>query len=128
MNDPWNPTSSEVREWAFDPNAPEPTQELVLSRTQHEPVYLDLASGESCPRRRYFPSLLYFMVGDAVRSDFHSRPHPTIKGFINRGDDFDHPDIRLWQKGSRDLLARPDSFEYNQWCGGFRQWVALPPA
>lgn len=63
-------------------------------------------------------SVLYLIVGDAVRSQFRSRPRPVVEGFIDRGDEYDHPSIKLWQKRSRELLRHPDSFDYTLWCAG----------
>ena len=117
---PWNPSSSEIREWAFDPESLAPCEDwdLALSWAQDERVYLDLASDDSCPKRRFFLSLIYLMVGDAVRSDFNVRPRPIIEGFIALGDEYRHHDIQLWQRRSRLLLLNPDSFDYADWCGG----------
>jgi hypothetical protein len=118
--DPLHPTPDEIREWAYDVDALEPCQDwdLVLSWVQHEPVFLELASDDSCPSRRYFLSLIYLMVGDAVRTSFRNRPRPLIEAFIARGDQYDHPDIKRWQVRSRELLKRPELFNYERWCAG----------
>jgi len=120
MLDPWNPTPDEIREWAYTPGALEPCQdwELALAWTRHERALLELASDESCPARRYILSVLYRIVGDAVRSDFRSPARPIIEGFIRRGDEYRHPDIARWQARSEELLHRPELFDYEQWCGG----------
>jgi hypothetical protein len=62
--------------------------------------------------------VLYFIVGNAVRRDFSSQPRPIIEALIDRGQDYDHPDICLWQKRSRDLLTNPKLFDSALWCGG----------
>lgn len=120
VHDPSNPAPDEVRAWAYDADAPEPCYDwdLMLCWVQHEPAYLELASDESCPKRRYFLAVLYLMVGDAVRTKFRSRPRPIVEGLIARGDAYSHPDIRLWQKRSSELLEVPERFDYEQWCGG----------
>ena len=68
VHDPWNPMPDEVREWAYDAEALAPCEDwdLALSWAQHERAYLELASDEACPKRRYFLAVLYLMVGDAV--------------------------------------------------------------
>lgn len=120
VNDPWNPSSSEIREWAFDADSLAPCEDwdLALSWAQDERVYLSLASDDSCPKRRFFLSVIYLMVGDAVRSKFNVRSRPIIEGFIALGDEYRHPDIQSWQTRSRRLLANPDLFDYADWCGG----------
>jgi hypothetical protein len=88
----------------------------ALCWAQHERAYLELASDEACPKRRYFLGVLYLMVGDAVRTGFRSRPRPIIEGLIARGDGYAHPDIKLWQERSRQLLKHPELFDYGNWC------------
>lgn len=118
--DPWNPQPEEIRAWAYDPNAEEPTQDfdLALSWSRHEKAYLDLASDPACPTRRYFLRVLYLIVGDAVRTGHRSVPEPVVRGFVERGGAYDHPDIRRWQERSRELMADPDRFDYQLWCAG----------
>lgn len=123
MNDPWQPTPDEVREWAnntTDPWANEPCEDwpLALTWSRHERPYLELASDESCPSRDYMLFILYFVVGHAVRDEFKSTPQPVVEGFIRHGDDFPHQNIREWQHRSRELLNQLETFDYKQWCGG----------
>ena len=120
MIDPWNPTPDEIRAWAYTPGAVEPCQDwdLALSWSLHEKALLETASDDSCPNRRYMLAVLYLVVGDAVRSDLRTRPRPVIEGFLDRAGQYDHPDIRLWERRSRELLANPARFDYECWCGG----------
>jgi hypothetical protein len=118
--DPWNPEPDEIRAWAYDADAmcPEQDFDLALSWAGHEKAYLELAQHEACPKRRFFLGVLYLMVGDAVRTRFHVAPEPVVRGLIEHGNDYDHPEIRLWQERSRALLANRDLFDYDLWCGG----------
>lgn len=120
MIDPWNPTPNEIRTWAYAPDAVEPCQDwdLALSWSLHEKVLLETASDEACPNRRYLLRVLYLIVGDAIRTDFHTRQRSIIEGLVARGDEYGHPDIRTWQQRSRELLASPALFNYDLWCGG----------
>jgi len=126
MIDPWNPTPQEIRSWAYDPDADEPCQDwdLALSWLQDESVYLSLATDDACPKRRFFLSLLYLMVGDAVRTDFRACPKPIVTGLIEQGSEYSHPDIIAWQRRSRELLANPATFQYDAWCGGQLAYAA----
>lgn len=118
--DPWNPQPEEIRAWAYEPDAVEPTQDfdLALSWSRHEKAYLDLASDPACPSRRYFLRVLYLVVGDAVRTGYRTVPEPVVRGFVEQGSRYEHPDIREWQARSRALMADPTRFDYERWCAG----------
>jgi hypothetical protein len=120
MHDPWNPSPDEIREWAYCPDAQDPCQDwdLAMLWSGHEKALLDCASDSACPNQNRMLSVLYFVVGDAVRSKFRSRARPIIEGFIDRGDQYPHPSIKLWQSRSRALLRDPSSFEFQAWCCG----------
>jgi hypothetical protein len=120
MHDPWNPSPDEIREWAYTPGAIEPCQDwdLALARTRHERALLELTSDNACPARRFILSVLYSVVGDAVRTGFRSTPRPVIEGFVRRAGEYRHPDLARWQARSEEVLRRPETLDYNQWCGG----------
>jgi hypothetical protein len=119
MHNPWNPSVDDIRQWAYDLGALAPCQdwELALEWAQHERLYLDLASDESCPKWRFFLGVLYLMVGDAVRTQFRNQPRALIEAFIARGEDYTDLHIKHWQKRSRELLEHPEQFDYRKWCG-----------
>ena len=120
MNNPWNPSATEIEEWAFNKKVPEPVQDwqLALSWKMEEELYLDLASNPKCPKRQYFLSVLYLIVGDAVRTDYRNLEKPIVEGFVNRGEKYEHPDIQLWVERSRKLIKNPSLFHHGKWCGG----------
>ena len=120
MKHPWNPSNAELREWAFDADSeiPHTDFDLALTWLGDERLYFSLAADDSCPKRRFFLSLLYFMVGHAVRTRFRDWPRPIIDGMVANGDNYSHADIRTWQQRSRELLANPDAFDYDDWCSG----------
>ncbi len=120
MEDPWNPSVSEIEKWAFDPQSFEPVQDwdLALCWKREEKLYLDFAANERCPKRKYFLHILYLIVGDAVRGNFRNVPKPVIQGFIERGKGYPHPDIQAWMYRSTDLLKNPSLFNYDDWCAG----------
>ena len=105
--DPWNPTSAEVRAWAYTPGAMYPCEDwdLSLSWIGHERDYLEFASDSACPNREFFLHVLYLMVGDVVRTAYRNVPEPVLKGFIDLGKNADNEDLLLWHK--RSLLVSP---------------------
>jgi hypothetical protein len=120
MHDPWNPSPDEIRDWAYTPDAEDPCEDwdLALSWSGHEKALLDCATDEACPNRLRMLRVLYFIVGNAVRSDFSSKPRPIVEGLVARADECSHPSVRLWQRRSYELLRDPSRFEYDAWCSG----------
>jgi hypothetical protein len=118
--DAFNPSSTEVRQWALDPDAEEPGEDwdITLAKTRHELDYLELASDPKCPKRRFFLHVLYLIVGDAARYGFKSPTEPVIRGFLDRAATYRHPDIQLWRQRSLALLKNPGSVDYGLWCAG----------
>lgn len=55
ITDNVNPTPDEVREWGYDEDLylMEQDEDLLLYRTSHAPVLLELAADPSCPKRYY---------------------------------------------------------------------------
>ncbi len=104
--DPWNPSSSEVRAWAYAPDGMQPCQDwdLSLSWGGHERDYLEFAADPACPSQRFFLHVLYLMVGDAVRSGYHSVPEATVRGFIDLAAHHQSPELRLWRERALILL------------------------
>lgn len=115
-----DPTPEQIRAWAATPAAVEPVQDwhLVISWLPYEQLYLELAADDGCPNRRYFLALLYLMVGDAVRTQFRARPEHAVLYLLECGRAFSHPDLDAWLRRSRQLLRRPETFDYDAWCAG----------
>ena len=120
MRDPWNPSSDDVRAWAREADAVEPCEDwdLALSGARHDAAYLELASDPACPARGYLLSVLYLIVGDAVRSGFRTAGRADIEALLARGAGYPHPDIARWRRRSAELLAHPETFSYEAWCAG----------
>ena len=120
MNDPWNPTSAEVREWAYTADATAPCEDwmLALDWAEYVPLYVEFASDPRCPNRGYFLNVLYFMVGNAVRTDFRNHPEPVVHGWLKLAPGTRIPDLALWAQRARALLRTPESFKYEEWCNG----------
>jgi hypothetical protein len=120
MDNPWNPSAEEVRAWARDPEAVEPVEDwqLALSDARHDALYLELAADDSCAAQRYLLGVLYLIVGDAVRTDFRSAARDDVEALLVRANAYQHPEVRVWQRRSRDLLAGRLAFDYDSWCAG----------
>jgi len=114
----WNPSSTEVRVWAYDAMADEPCQDwdLALCWAGHERDYLNFAADSACPRRAFFLHIIYQMVGNAVRSQFRATPEPIVRGFIELAATSKNADLRVWRERSLRLLRHPSEFDYEFWC------------
>lgn len=120
ISDPYNPTPDEIRGWAFTVDAVEPVQDwdLMLATSPYESLYLELASDYACPNQGYFLALLYLIVGDAVRTAFRNTSEGHLRGLLERSRSYKHPAVKAWRHRARELLKRPESFDYALWCAG----------
>jgi hypothetical protein len=121
LSSPYKPAGADIEKWASDPFAVEPIDDwnLVLAQQPHLELYLRLAASSECPKAHYFLTLLYLIVGKAVRSDYATRPRYEIEHLLAVADaDYTEPQIRLWTKRSVRLIANPAIFNYTDWCGG----------
>ncbi len=119
MHEPWNPTTFEVREWAYTDNAVAPCEDwdLALNWAAYVPVYMDFVADPACPNCEYFLHILYFMVGYAVRNKFQSTPQPIVEGWLDTQQKFSCSELETWAERSRQVLEDPESFDYEYWCG-----------
>lgn len=124
MNEPCNPQRDELLAWAQDASAVDPVQDwdLLLAHSPFEDDYLQLASQADCPKRQTFLSVLYLIVGDAVRTGYQSRSLAEIEALLCKGEN--SPQLQTWIRRSRALIARPDTFHYDDWCLG--GWAGKP--
>jgi hypothetical protein len=118
IQDPANPTDAELRQWAFsDELWPMQDFDLMVADLQRLPLVLELASS---PKRAFFVHCLYLAVGDAARTSFNTVSREGVESALDRaatiapGD----PAIGRWIEDSRELLASPKSFDYEEWCDG----------
>ena len=120
MTDPSHSVAEEIRHWAFDAKAPEPTQDfdLMLLNVGHPEMYLELAADPECPKANYFLGILYLTVGDAVSTGYQTASREVVADLIAKGAA--HPAFQLntWAKRSRELMENPHLFDYEAWCGG----------
>jgi hypothetical protein len=118
--DPWNPSSTEIRAWAYRADAVEPCEDwtLALSWARHERDYLEFAADPRCPNADFFLHLVYFIVGKAVHSEFRPEPEPVIRGFIDLAANTRSRRLRLWRERALQLLKHPADFDYAAWCAG----------
>jgi hypothetical protein len=72
------------------------------------------------PKRPFFFRRLYLVVGDAVRTDFHTASRSGLEDALTRAGNTARVDAALakWVRDSRELIAHPERFDYSAWCDG----------
>jgi hypothetical protein len=137
FKDPWNPTVSEIRSWAYS-SEPSPDQDWILAvnlaavnSVDCKNLLFELACERNCPKRKFFVHALYFFVGDAIRSYINAREPSLIanqverlkqiKNWLNSLSKAVVKDVRRWQSESMQLIANPARFDYDYWC-----WHKVP--
>jgi hypothetical protein len=115
MKDPRNATKLEIEAWAFMEGEMQPTQDwdLAVALSDHSELIFRLASDASCPNRFFFLHCLYLIVGDAARNSFPSAQVDEIDTLLNRTTAESTIEITLWAQRSRNLIAAPASFIYD---------------
>jgi hypothetical protein len=91
----------------------------MLEHCPYGSLYMKFASSSDCPKREYFLALLYLIVGDAVRTRYQIRSREDVERLLAQAEQsFSSHWLRLWVKRSRELIASPESFQYDDWCAG----------
>jgi hypothetical protein len=118
-----SPDDQELREWAYDPVAVEPQQDFdLLLATTPRRSYVEFAGDVACPKAAYFLSVLYLIVGDAVRTDYSSECRDTVDDLLQAGRAQGSARVLTWVARSERLMLHPEEFEFDLWCaGGFAQ-------
>jgi hypothetical protein len=83
-----------------------------------------IARYKQCTKKSRLGDLvsLYLAIGDAVRTRFNTASRAAVKSALDSATTLAANDLVVarWIADSRKLLASPDRFEYEQWCGGGR--------
>ena len=107
---PVDPTPGELRSWAYHPEAV-PIEGM--------PADWDLlVAGDRLIGTLFALHCLYIYAADGIRTGFRAHPKRRLRKFVelaeSEGDDF----LGTWAHNTRMLLARPDLFDYHDWCEG----------
>jgi hypothetical protein len=115
-----NPTAAEIRSWAMS-RRPLPMQDwdlIIASDPNREDVFLELATEARGVKRKTFLGILYLIVGDAVRTNWHTRSREQVLNLIERSKVLPDESLRIWATRATELIANPGLFRYGLWCGG----------
>jgi hypothetical protein len=72
----------------------------------------------ACPARRFALHCLYIYAADGIRTNFRAHPRRRLRKLVEQAEEEGDELISTWSYNARMLLARPDLFDYHQWCEG----------
>lgn len=118
MRDPWNPQIKEIRAWAFEQDSfwPEQDFDLSVAELQFADLIIELSCDVSCPKKDFFLSCAYIIVGDAVMTEYESRSKEEVEQFLQQLKATNNERLLTLYKAGKKLVAKPSSFDYDFWC------------
>jgi hypothetical protein len=120
---PVDPSPSEMRAWAHHPDSV-PLQslpsdwDLLVAGDRLVMTLFDLAMDRDCPARRFALHCLYIYAADAIRTGFRAHPKRRLRKLVEQAEEDGDEFMGTWAHNSRVLIARPDLFDYHDWCEG----------
>jgi hypothetical protein len=120
---PVDPTSAELRAWAYHPDervlsAMPQDWDLLVSGDRLIGTLFELAMDPACPARRFALHCLYIYAADGIRTEFRAHPKRRLRKFVEQAEEGGDDPLVTWAHNTRMLLARPELFEYHDWCEG----------
>jgi hypothetical protein len=120
---PVDPTAAELRAWAYHPDSitlqsMPPDWDLLVAGDPLVGTLFELALDPTCPARRFALHCLYIYAADSVRTDFRAHPKRRLRKLVEEAEDQGDEMLDVWAHNTRVLIARPELFEYHDWCEG----------
>jgi hypothetical protein len=118
-----DPTAMELRAWAYHPDAVTlqsmPADwDLLVAGDHLIGTLFDLALDRNCPARRFALHCLYIYAADGIRTSFRAHPKRRLKRLVEQAEEEGDEMLATWAHNTRMLLARPELFNYHDWCEG----------
>jgi len=120
---PVDPSPTELRAWAYAPDSV-PLEsmpadwDLLVSGDHLIGTLFELAMDRSCPARRFALHCLYIYAADGIRTNFRAHPRRRLRKLVEHAERDGDEMMTVWAYNSRVLLARPELFDYHDWCEG----------
>lgn len=120
---PVDPTPAEMRAWAYHPDGAllrsmPPDWDLLVAGDRLIGTLFDVAMDPKCPVRRFAVHCLYIYAADGIRTKFRAHPRRRLRKFVESAEHEGDEMLGYWAHNVRMLLARPELFEYHDWCEG----------
>lgn len=120
---PVDPTAAELRSWAYQPDSVAlsnmPTYwDLLVAGDRLITTVFELAMDPKCPARRFALHCLYIYAADGIRTEFSHHPKRRLRKLVQKAETDGDTLMTTWAFNVRMLLARPELFDYREWCEG----------
>ncbi|MFX0593142.1 hypothetical protein [Melissospora conviva] len=120
---PVDPSPAELRAWAHDPGSVPldqlpPDWDLLVAGDHLVATLFDLAMDPTCPARRFALHCLYIYAADSIRTKFRAHSKRKLMKMLDRAESDGDEQLLFWAHNSRALQARPELFDYHDWCEG----------
>lgn len=115
-NHAWNPTSKEIRSWAYSKEGiPEQDWELAVNSFDHIPMICTFIDDETCNRDRFFLSSLYVFTGDVIRGAKVEEVQ-KLSILLNKVDKTAKAKkLKVWIQRSKHLIQYPEEYSRDYW-------------
>lgn len=120
---PVDPTAAELRAWAYQPDSV-PLEsmphewDLLVAGDHLVGTLFELAMDRTCPARRFAQHCLYIYAADGIRTQFRAHPRRRLRRLVEQAEEHGDEMMEVWAHNTRMLLARPELFDYHDWCEG----------
>jgi hypothetical protein len=123
FSNPVDPSPAELKAWAYNPDSVPlqsmpPDWDLLVSGDRLIMTLFELAMDRSCPARRFALHCLYIYAADGIRTQFRAHPKRRLRKLVQQAESQGDEPMQIWAHNSRVLLAKPDLFDYHDWCEG----------
>lgn len=120
---PVDPSPAEIRAWAYHPDSVPlasmpPDWDLLVSGDHLVPTLFELAMDPACPARRFALHCLHIYAADGIRTKFRAHPKRRLRKLVEHAEKNGDEPMVTWAHNVRVLLARPELFNYHDWCEG----------
>jgi hypothetical protein len=120
---PVDPSPAELRAWAYQPDSVPlqsmpPDWDLLVSGDRLIVTLFELAMDTACPARRFALHCLHIYAADGIRTKFRAHPKRRLRKLVEQAERLGDEPMVTWAHNSRVLLARPELFDYHDWCEG----------
>lgn len=121
MNGLVDPSDTQLREWAYNPDKFESNSqdvELLVARLDRSAIILELAADDNCANRLFFLRCAYLIVGNAYRSRVSESKKLELLAFVRKAEKTNNRCLLVFAQEAKALIEDSSSFTYQLWCEG----------
>jgi len=124
MQDVFNPTNQEIREWAYSNGSyPEEDWDIVVFHDVTDDgltaLILDIATDKNCPKQKTFVHFLDIITGAVVRyaaeKGYNEEELKKLNTLIADAEKKSSPLVIDWANRTKQIIQFPERFRYKDW-------------